>query len=170
MRIMIAHYGICDTLEEFHPHMEYTHHLQLHSLWQILHLNHRNHVCQSRPISLHILQHSLHIFSHVLISLNPLSMSWDSLWVLRTYICMTNKLLLLDTTQTYLCFILFEKKNEIYKNISYQYHRRKNLVERNIWIPSIVYPDIRVVINGYDLSTQPKKEIIIVVGWHPTTS
>jgi hypothetical protein len=42
--------------------------------------------------------------------------------------------------------------------------------QRNIQIPSVVDPDISVVFNGYDLSTPPEKELIIVGGWHSTTS
>jgi hypothetical protein len=130
---MIAHYGVCEMSEESHPCTGYTHHLSLHRLWQILHLNHRNHVRQSRQVPLHILQHSLCISSHFLISSAPPSMSWESLWPSRTYICVTKQLLILDTIQKYLFFFIFiekHKKNEIYKNISYQYHRRWNLVEK----------------------------------------
>ena len=40
----------------------------------------------------------------------------------------------------------------------------------HVWIPSVFDPSIRVVVNGYGLSTPPEKELIIVGGWHPTTS
>ena len=40
----------------------------------------------------------------------------------------------------------------------------------HVRIPSVFDPTLRVVINGYDLSVPPEKELIIVGGWHPTIS
>jgi hypothetical protein len=130
---MIPHYNIFNTSEESHPCKGHTHHLPLHSLWQILHLNHRNHVHQSRQVPLHILQHSLCMSSCMLISPDPPPMSWKSIWSSRTYICVKKQLLILDTIQKYLHFLFFLKKhktNEIYKKNSYQYHHRQNLVAK----------------------------------------
>jgi hypothetical protein len=110
----------------------------------------------------------------------PPPMSWDSLYPSRTYICVTKQLLILDTIQKYLrfFFIFIEK----HKKVKYIKIFLTNITvggtrwKRHVQIPSIVNPTVRVVVNGYDLSAPPKKELIIVgVGTlsppsHPSTS
>jgi hypothetical protein len=70
-------------------------------------------------------------------------------------------------------FILFEK---IQKKMKYLKKILTNITIGGTWwkrkhcIPSISDPRIRVVVNGYDLSMPPEKELIIIGGWHSTAS
>jgi hypothetical protein len=85
------------------------------------------------------------------------------------------KFLILDTIQKYLrfyfTFIKIDKKKVKYiKTISYQYIQRQILVEMACHVPLSSNPSIGIVIDGYDLSVPPVKELIILWSCHPTTS
>jgi hypothetical protein len=80
------------------------------------------------------------------------------------------------TIQKYFCFLFASIKLKKHRKMKYIKSMLTNLSKSESWwkwhisVSLVVYPLIKVVIDHDVLSSPPVEELIIVGGWHPTTS